>query len=45
VHSAEIRLGFLEQFVAQAGSAVVAVTTDLVKEAQKGEATAELDLI
>ena len=42
VHSAEIKLGFLEQLVAQAGSAVVAVTVVFVKEAQKAEATAEL---
>jgi hypothetical protein len=38
-------LGLLSQFVAQAGRAVVAATTLLVKDAQKGEAVAALDLM
>jgi hypothetical protein len=38
-------LGLLSQFVAQAGKAVVAVTTLLVKDAQKGETVAALDLM
>jgi hypothetical protein len=35
----------LSQVVAQAGKAVVAVTMLLVKDAQKGEAVAALDLM
>lgn len=42
VHSAETRLGLLEQLDAHAGSAEVAVTTDWVKVAQKVAAAALL---
>jgi hypothetical protein len=38
-------LGLLSQFVAQAGKAAVAVTMLFVKEAQKGDAVAALDLM
>lgn len=39
-HSAEIKLGLLEQLDAHAGSPAVAVTTVLVKVAQNGDAVA-----
>lgn len=42
VHSLEMALGLLEQFDAQEGRLVVAVTVDLVKVAQKADAVAVL---
>lgn len=45
VHSLESWLGLLEQFEAQDGRPVVAVTVDLVNVAQKEEAAALLALM
>lgn len=44
-HSLEIALGLFEHAVAHAGKAVVAVTADLVKVAQKAEAVAACAVI